>query len=283
MPVNPVIRIWGGHRESDWNEYWTMHQMLLQRDALAAAFQACGVMEIDICPALRPRAPVINHRVEIFFPGTVPPPTVQKVCDEIYRITGRRAVSIDAESDAQFRTLVSERQLYLRQRFELWDEVLPRLILGVDFNSGRHTRLRPAEPEKWRLVDHDLELERHVIPALLLEPSEKGAGLLADLKKELDDWYKGDFRGRVPLNQILDYRRILERYGVDCNEAFRYGLADGWFPIDVEHEKDWDAARELCATPLPGNPGDLLLDEENKSVGWYGAIFFFVAVTDNST
>jgi hypothetical protein len=133
------------------------------------------------------------------------------------------------------------------------------------------------------LVDHIMDgwnSDRRVMPALLLEPSGKGANLLAELKAEFDLWYQQDFRGRPPLNAILDYRRVLQRYGADCNEAFRYGLADGWFPIDVEQDPDWNAARELCAMPLPDNPGDLLRDEENKPVAKYGAIFFFVALTD---
>jgi hypothetical protein len=283
--ADPIIRVWGGHRESGWNEFWTMDGLLRQKPALAAAFRACGVKEVDLCPALRLRAPVSPHDVEVFLPNLTSPPLAQLVCDEVHRITGRRPIPMVAQADDAFRSIVSERQLYLRQGFELWDEVLPRFLLGVDFDSGRHVRLRPKEPEKWRLVDHWIEggLGRHVIPSFLLEASAKGTRLLTDLKTELDHWYKYDFRGRPHLNAILDYRRILQRYGVDCNEMFRYGLADGWFPIDAEEDQDWNAVRELCATPLPDNAGDLLLDENNKPVAKYGAIFYFIAVTDNST
>jgi hypothetical protein len=284
--TDPVIRIWGGHRESDWNEYWTMDRVMRQRAQLATILKDCGVNEIDICPALRLRAPVSPHRLEIFLPNAEWPSETWVVCDEIQKLTGRRAVPMDVETDAAFRILVAERLLYLRQEFELWDEVLPRFILGVDFDSGRHVRLRPAEPGKWRLVDHVVDgsyADRRILQALLLDPSEKGSRLLAELKSEFDDWYKQDFRGRPPLNAILDYRHVLERYGVDCNESFRYGLADGWFPIDVEEDRNWNAARELCTMPLPDNPGDLLRDEDNKPVGKYGAIFFFVALTDNSS
>ena len=34
--------------------------------------------------------------------------------------------------------------------------------------------------------------------------------------------------------------------------------------------------------PLPESPGDLLRNEENQPVGKYTAIFFSVALTDNS-
>ena len=247
---NPVIRIWGGHRESGWNEYWAMDGLLRQKPALAEAFQACGVQEIDLCPALRLSAPFSPHDIEVFIPNLSSPDLAQLVCDEVHRLTGRRPRPMAAATAADFSTVVRERNLYQRQRFELWDEILPRFILGVDFDSGRHVRLRPAEPEKWRLVDHWLEggMDRHVLPSLLLEASDKGARLLTDIKAELDDWYKGDFRGRPPLNAILDYRRILARYGVDCDESFRYGLADGWFPIDVEEARRrlGRRARALC-------------------------------------
>jgi hypothetical protein len=64
-----------------------------------------------------------------------------------------------------------------------------------------------------------------VLPPLLLEPSAKGSRLISELRTEFDDRYNADFRGYPPLNAILDYRRALERYGVDCNESFRNGLA----------------------------------------------------------
>jgi hypothetical protein len=76
------------------------------------------------------------------------------VCAEIRTPMGRLAHPIAGETDDAFRALVSERLLYPRQHFEFWEEVLPRFVLGVDFDSGRHVRLRPAEPEKWRLADH---------------------------------------------------------------------------------------------------------------------------------
>ena len=232
---SPVIRFWGGHRESDWNSYWWMDGLMRQRDQLAEALGDLGIQEVDVCPVLRPHAPVTLHYFEIFVPKPTSPCDTQLVCDEIRRLTGRLAQPMPAANESSFRTQLKERLLYLRQRFEIWDEVLPRFILGVDFDSGRHVRLCPAEPERWRLVDHMVggwDADRRVLPTLLLEPSEKGGKLLMDLKAELDDWYQSGVR--PSLNAVLDYRRILNRYGVDCNETFRYGLADGWFPIDIK-------------------------------------------------
>lgn len=283
---SPVIRIWGGHRESDWNAYWRTNELMLVQPELSETLLKAGVTEVDICPALRPRAPVVLHWFEVFIPNAKSPSDAQIVCDEIQKLTGRLTIPTPVESDVAFEKQVSERLLYQRHRFEPWDGALPRFILGVDFDSGKHTRLRPAEPEKWRLVDHVVDgwsADRRVLPALLLPPSEKGNKLLAELHSQFDHWYEADFRGRPPLDAILEYRQVLSRYGVDCNEAFRYGLCDGWFPIDVEQERDWNAARELCTTPLPASIGDLVLDEKGETVGKYGAIFFFVALTDNST
>jgi len=278
-----IIRFWGGHRESDWNSYWRMNELMQQRDHLAAALKHYGIEEIDVCPARHQPAPTTLHYFEIFLPKPESPGDVLLVCDEIQSLTGRQAQPLTAGTYEAFRAQAKERLLYVRHPFEMWDGVLPRFLLGVDFDSGRHVRLRPAEPEKWRLVDHQVggwDADRRVTPALLLDPSEKGSRMLTDLKTDLDEWYM--LYGRPSLDDILDYRRILNRYGVDCNENFRYGLTDGWFPIDISENWDWKAARELCAMPLPDNPGDLLVDENNTPVAKYGAIFSFVALTDNS-
>jgi len=278
-----VIRIWGGHRESDWNSYWRTSELLILRPQLAETLETYGVTEVDIWPALRPRAPLSLDEFEVFVPNS--PSDAPLVCREIEELTGRRARPMAAASGDAFRALMAERLLYLRQRFEPWDEGLPRYILGVDFDSGRHVRMRPAEPEKWRLVDHLVGgwyEERRVLPSMLLDPSEKGAELLSELKKEFYDWYSKGFRGHPPLNEIFQYRQVLERYGVDCNESYRFHLDDGWFPIDMERDRDWNAVRELCATPLPDAAGDLLRDENNQPVKPYGANYFFVALTDYS-
>lgn len=278
-----IIRFWGGHRESDWNSYWRMNALMQQRDQLAAALQHYGIEEIDVCPSRHQTAPTTMHSFEIFLPRSESPEDVLLVCDEVQSLTGRLTRPLAAGTYEAFRAQAKERLLYVRHPFEMWDGVLPRFLLGVDFDSGRHVRLRPAEPEKWRWVDHQVggwDADRRVTPALLLDPSEKGSRLLRDLKTELDEWYK--LYGRPSLDDVIDYRRILKRYGVDCNENFRYGLTDGWFPIDISENRDWKAARELCAMPLPDNPGDLLVDENDTSVAKYGAIFSFVALTDNS-
>jgi hypothetical protein len=169
----PLIRIWGGHRESDWNSYWRTSELLRLRPVLADALEIYGLSEIDICPALRPRAPVSLDEFEIFVRNSTSASEAEIVCDEVRRLTGRIAIPGVVENDEAFRTVVNERLLYLRQRFELWDEVLPRFILGVDFDSGRHVRLRPAEPEKWRLVDHMVDgwnSARRLMPSMRLDP-----------------------------------------------------------------------------------------------------------------
>ena len=276
-----TVRFWGGHRESDWNSYWRFEELLRLKAQLEARAEQWGVTEADICPAFHPPAPFVAHDFEVYVPNATSIADAEFVCDEILALTGRLARPLPV--DTAFVTLVAQRLLYPRQYFEPWDEVLPRFILGVDFNSGRHTRLRPAEPEKWRLVDLEAggwNSERHVLPAMLLEPSEKGARLLAELKTKLDDWYNGEFRGRPPLREVLKYQRILESYDVDCDESYINGLDDGWFPIDIVEDRDWAAARELCAAPLPDQIGDLLRDEQNEPLKKYGAIFFFVALTD---
>jgi hypothetical protein len=277
-----IIRFWGGHRESDWNSYWRMNELMAQKDQLGAALEHFGIEEIDICPPRHARAPVTLHYFEIFLPKSHSPGDIQLVCDEIRNLTGRLTQPLAADTHEAFHAQVNERLLYERQVFQMWDEALPRFLLGVDFESGRHVRLRPAEPKKWRLVDHTVggwDVDRRVTPALVLEPSNKGAQLLADLKRELSEWYQ--LYGRPSLDDILQYRGILNRYGVDCNENFRYGLTDGWFPIDIDPDANWNSSRELCTMRLPDQPGELLVDENNKPVGRHGAIFSFVGLTES--
>ena len=282
---DPIIRIWGGHRESDWNEYWTMDGVLRQRRELAAAVQGYGVKRIDICGALRPPAPVPKHQLEVFI-TSANPADHQKICNQIQDLLGLVVKQIPGDSDTALREIVDQRLLYLRQGFEMWDELLPRLIFGVDFDAGKNRSFRPAEPEKWRVFDHVVDgtfCARRVLTGRPLEASDKGRSLLADLTKEFGSWNHGaGFRGRPTLNAILDYRRVLQRYDVDCNESFADRLAEGWHPVDIEEERDWHAARELCATPLPENPGDLVVDENNRAAQKYSANLQFIALTQNS-
>src|SRR5215469_6238622 len=140
-----IIRFWAGHRESDWNSYWRMNELMQQRDQLAAALEHYGIEEIDVCPARHQRAPTTLHWFEIFLPKSQSREDVQLVCDEIRNLSGRLTQPLAAGTNEAFQAQAKERLLYLRQPFEMWDEVLPRFLLGVDFDSGRHVRLRPAE------------------------------------------------------------------------------------------------------------------------------------------
>ena len=190
-----------------------------------------------------------------------------------------------------FEARVKEHLLYLRQSFELWDEQVPRFILGLDFDQGlRNFKLRPAEPEKWRMVDHDVDgvnCDRRVLPALLLDPTDKGRALLEDLEKTFNYWHPGGGHNyRMPLNDVLAYREVLLRYGVDCNEAFRDGLVEGWYPIDIRKsdigEKLSSATiRTLCSTPLPDHLADLLAGDVDGGTGRDYIHFQFAALTDN--
>ena len=101
VPI-PKIRIWGGHRESDWNEYWRIDALLRQR---TEALQHHGLPRIDICPALRVHAPLQDHDFEVFLPGATPA-DVQSVCMEIEELTGRRVRLTPASSDGAFRAIV---------------------------------------------------------------------------------------------------------------------------------------------------------------------------------
>src|ERR1700722_7240120 len=84
-----IIRFWGGHRESDWNSYWRMNELMAQKDQLAAALEHFGIEEIDICPPRHARAPVTLHYFEIFLPKLHSPGDIQLVCHEIRNLTGR--------------------------------------------------------------------------------------------------------------------------------------------------------------------------------------------------
>ena len=208
-----------------------------------------------------------------------------RIAEIIQRITGLWSGPSPAETEAAFQARVAEKLLYLRQRFELWDEALPRFILGLDFDQGlRNFKLRPAEPEKWRMVDHQvdgLNVHRRVLPAMLLEPTDKGRALLEELTNRFECWHGAGHNYRMPLNDVLDYRAVLLKYDVDCNEAFRDGLVEGWFPIDIGPWLTSATIRTLCSTPLPDHLADLLAGDVDGGMGRNYIHFEFAALTDN--
>jgi hypothetical protein len=283
-----MIRVWGYKGKGDWNEYWRLDRLVRANGQLEEEFQTLGIEEIDICPSSwkRPVNPETLRDVEVFIPpGTGPASDDPRIAEIIKRVTGLWAGPNPAKSESVFQEHVAQRLLYLRQRFELWDEQLPRFILGLDFDQGlRNFNLRPAEPEKWRMVDHQVDginVDRRVLPALLLEPTDKGRALLEELDKTFECWHGAGHNYRMPLNDVLDYRRVLLRYGVDCNEAFRDGLVEGWYPIDIGLCLNSKTIRTLCSTPLPDHLADLLAGDVDGGMGRNYIHFEFAALTDN--
>ena len=265
-----MIRVWGNKGKGDWNEYWRLDRLLRANDALEAEFRAHGVEHVDICPSFwePPRDPRMLLDVEVFIPpGEGLAHADPLVAEIIKRVANVWAGPSPANVESELEERVKSHLLYLRQRFELWDEV------------------RPREPEKWRLVDHYCDgaaNDRIVMPVLLLDPTEKGRALLDDLVKTFDDWHPGSHSSyRMPLNDVLDYRNVLLKYGVDCNEAFRDGLVEGWYPIDIGPIWNPEAIRSLIATPLPDHLADLLDGDVDGGMGRNFIHFQFAALTDN--
>jgi hypothetical protein len=184
-----------------------MDGVLRQSHELAAALQGIGIKQVDICGALRPPAPVPKHQLEVFI-ASANPADRQKICDAIQDLLGLVVQQIPGDSDAALSEIIEQRLLYLRQDFEMWDECLPRLIFGVDFDAGKNRSFHPAEPEKWRIFDHIVDGTsggRRVLPGLPLEPSERGRSLLADLTNEFGSWNHGaGFRGRPTVRSEFD-------------------------------------------------------------------------------
>jgi len=278
-----VLRIWGRNRESNWNEYWTMNRILSASNQLSAELENRGVTVADICPKLVPHVSLSHRQVEMFISAPNFAVAEREMCEVIQKLTGCKAEPSPASSEEEFNTRARQNLLYVRQAFEPWDKNLPCLILGVDFDCGRHQKQRPAEPSRWRLINHQYDgnyNDKLLLPAMILEPKEKGKNLLAELTARFERWYGGSgFHGRPPLNAILEYREVLKRYGVDCNEAFHDNLGEGLYPIDIDTDVDIQRARELCATSLPDNLGDLLI-EDGGPVRKYGANFHFAALTE---
>lgn len=289
-PVRPpgrLIRVWGKKGKGDWNEYWRLDRLLRANAELEAEFRAHGVEHVDICPHLEAPPAEGLLDIEVFIP---PGETLHQedpaVAEIIHRHTGLWVGASPASVESEFEERVARHRLYLRQRFDLWDEVLPRFILGLDFDQGlRNFKLRAKEPEKWRMVDHDCDgaaNQRTVLPALLLEPTERGRALLDDLVRTFDYWHPGSHSNyRMPLNDVLDYRKVLLKYGVDCNESFRDGLVEGWYPIDIGTLLNSKAIRTLIATPLPEHLADLLEGDVDGGTGRDYIHFQLVALTEN--
>jgi hypothetical protein len=284
-----MIRVWGYKGKGDGNEYWRLDRLLQANDQLEAEFAALGVRDVDITYT-RWSPPVSEDSlrdVEVFVPpGQGIASDDPRVSDVIKRVTRLFVGPSPAKDEVAFQDRVKRQLLYLRQRFEPWDEVIPRFILGVDFDQGlRNFSLRPAEPTRWRLVDHDVDgvnCERRVLPAILLDPTEKGRALLEDLDRTFNYWHPGyGHNHRMPLSDVLDYRRVLLRHGADCNEAFRDGLVEGWYPIDIDPLLSSRGIRRLVSTPLPDHLADLLAGDVDGGMGRNYIHFQFTALTDN--
>lgn len=283
-----MIRVWGDKGKDNWNEYWRLDRLLRANARLEEELAVLGVQDIDICPSFwkPPRDPRELLDVEVFVaPGAGVKSDDPRIAEIIKRVANVWAGPSPAETEGAFQQRVAEKLLYLRQRFELWDEALPRFILGLDFDQGlRNFKLRPAEPQKWRMVDHQvdgLNVDRRVLPAMLLEPTDKGRALLEELTNRFECWHGAGHNYRMPLNDVLDYRAVLLNYGVDCNEAFRDGLVEGWYPIDIGPWPTSEKIRTLCSTPLPDHLADLLAGDVDGGMGRHFIHFQFAALTDN--
>ncbi len=209
----------------------------------------------------------------------------EEICAALTAFTALGAIPSPVSTETEFRQRVARHLLYQRQNFPPWDEKLPCLILSIDFDQGNGSLLKAAHPEQWRMVDHYVDAnndDRRYVAAMILDPTSKGKSLLAELSVRFDFWLGGSgFHGRPPLDVILDYRSVLARYGVDCNTSFHDHLAEGWYPIDIETDRDRERARDLIATPLPDPLEGLLVNEDGKPPRRYGASIPSVLLTDN--
>jgi len=281
----PEIRVWGRWKRQDWNEYWRLGRVLEASAELEGVLADLGVGDIDVCPWLDhpPRVSNFGREIEVFACGA--PQAQATICEALTGLTHLGAIPSPASTETEFRERIAKHLLYQRQNFPPWDQKLPRFILSVDFDQGNGSRLKAAHPQEWRMVDHyvdGMHNDRRYVAAMMLEPTAKGQALLDELVTRFDYWRDGvGTHGRPPLDVILEYQSALSRYGVDCNTSFHDGLAEGWYPIDIEQDRDIERARELIATPLPDPLQHVLLDEEGKPAGRYATYFYFAALTDN--
>ncbi len=283
-----MIQLWGKKGKGDWNEYWRLDRVLRAQPQLEAELAELGIPDVYLCPNLwKPRDPETLLDIEVFIPPGAGVASADPRIAELFKHIANVWVGPSpAETLVAFQDRCKQHLLYRRQRFELWDEQVPRFILGLDFDQGlRNFNLCPAEPEKWRMVDHNVDgvnCDRRVLPAMLLDPTDKGRALLEDLEKTFDYWHPGAGHNyRMPLNDVLAYREVLLRYGVDCNEAFRDGLVEGWYPIDIGEKLSSETIRTLCSTPLPDHLADLLAGDLDGGTGRNYIHFEFAALTDN--
>ena len=246
-----------------------MDRILRRRSEVLAAMESCGVAEADLYPDPKGEPEVFVHA-----------PDAQALCDTIQIESWHQWQPGVIEV---FQTFTRRRDVYERQYFEPWDEKVPCYILGVDFEMGMDKWRRPKNPALWCHVHHYADNHSNdwrIISATILEPTENGAALLNELQTRFENWFPGGI-GRPPLDAVLDYRAVLNKYGVDCNEAFRYDLAEAWYPIDIQYDKDRENMRRLVATPFPDDLGELIVEANGDPVPRYRIFFKFVALTDN--
>lgn len=123
-----MIRVWGYKGKDNWNEYWRLDRLLRSHERLEAEFEALGVKDIDItCSRWRPPSSEDSLRdVEVFVPpGQGIVSNDPRVSEVIKSVTGLWVGPSPAQNSQEFQERVDRHLLYLRQRFELWDEQLP--------------------------------------------------------------------------------------------------------------------------------------------------------------
>lgn len=163
---------------------------------------------------------------------------------------------------------------------KMWDDSVPCLLLCVDFGAHPNLGLKPAEPERWRFVDHQTDgtrCGRRTDWGIALDPTDLAKKLLERLSTDFSGWYDPvGMNGRPPFPFLLRFHTLLAEYGLYCYEAFYDGMEEAWYPLDFDSE----TLRKLSVTALPSNLNDLLIHPGDGSGS--EKRFRLIAATQNS-
>jgi hypothetical protein len=176
---------------------------------------------------------------------------------------------------------------YFSDEFKSPEELnlkLPLLILAIEVPL--YETEKPKEeaikdrcynfkgPERWIMLAHQTAghaCHHHYFYASVLKPTPEAKVLMCELEKH---WYESDCgMFNVSLDEVLEYRKQLLEFGVDCNSSYR-DFEEGIYPIDCESKN----LKLLCEDELPEDLNEFIEweDDWDRLIGIIGRWKLFI-------
>src|SRR5262249_5537144 len=153
----------------NWHVYGHVDGVLRRTRALTEVLGRSGVDTIEMWPV---PGPSDDARGEMCIAVQPMVPDSQRMCAVLSQVTARQVRPSSPEEAQTFHARVHRGRLSPRQDFAPWDARLPCCMLGVDVDRGMDRWRRLRHPERWRLIEHQIDgtnIARWMLPAMMLE------------------------------------------------------------------------------------------------------------------